>query len=471
MTHNTSSLKPSIADSLADLMRLADAVCLLVFAVIAYVIRHQTFVLPANYVLVTLFGTISFLVIMQMLGAYRLRNLGARSTQALCLLGAGALTLLTITALFFFLKAGVEFSRIWLLLWVSGTTVLLVTGRLLFTRWLRRQMQKGAFLRHVVLFGDSASIEQFLHHLHKFELKTSEFVGVFLPEGDTSKKRKIAGLPVLGRGKQIQKYARENPQLDDVLVTMNMDENGADILELLQTLPCNVKYVLAEAFSGKNIVGGEFVGDRPVVTVFRRAVEGRAVRLKRTEDVVLGSVLLIPLLPVMVLVALILRIEGHKSVIFTQARGGFQGNSFTMYKFRSMKGEDKKGRRVKQATQNDPRITPFGRILRKTSLDELPQIFNVLKGDMSLIGPRPHALSHDNQYRKLVAGYAARNRIKPGMTGWAQVNGWRGETDTLDKMARRVEHDIYYIENWSLWLDAKILVLTALVVFFHKNAY
>ena len=150
---------------------------------------------------------------------------------------------------------------------------------------------------------------------------------------------------------------------------------------------------------------------------------------------------------------------------------GFNNNPITVFKFRSMYHEPKDESVVPQARRNDPRVTRVGAFLRKTSLDELPQLFNVLRGEMSLVGPRPHAVAHNEQYAKIVDDYLGRHRVKPGITGWAQVNGLRGETDTLDKMRQRVQHDLYYIDNWSIWFDLKIILLTPFVALTHRNAY
>ena len=158
-------------------------------------------------------------------------------------------------------------------------------------------------------------------------------------------------------------------------------------------------------------------------------------------------------------------------MLFKQKRHGWDGKPITVYKFRTMKVHEEENGQVTQAKRNDPRVTRFGAFLRRTSLDELPQFFNVLQGRMSIVGPRPHALAHNEMYKEQVEAYMQRHRVKPGITGWAQINGWRGETDTLDKMEKRVEYDLYYIENWSLWFDLKIIFLTLFKGFVHKSAY
>ncbi len=185
---------------------------------------------------------------------------------------------------------------------------------------------------------------------------------------------------------------------------------------------------------------------------------------------IVASGLLIALAPLLLTVMLLIRLETPGPVIFRQRRKGFNGQEFTIYKFRSM-GVLEDGAVIPQARRNDPRVTGVGRILRVTSIDELPQLLNVLRGHMSLVGPRPHAAAHDDGYSKLIAKYAFRQHVKPGLTGWAQVNGYRGETSRLEMMERRVDFDLWYIKNWSFWIDLRILVLTCVEVFRRRNAY
>ena len=181
--------------------------------------------------------------------------------------------------------------------------------------------------------------------------------------------------------------------------------------------------------------------------------------------------ILVLILPLLVAIATAIKLDSRGPVVFRQKRYGFNNEVFDVYKFRSMYFNRPPEQGVPQAKRNDPRVTRVGKFLRATSLDELPQVFNVLQGVMSLVGPRPHAVAHNEEYAETITGYFARHRVKPGITGWAQVNGWRGETDTHVKMENRVRHDIEYIENWSLFLDLKILFMTAFVVFVQKSAY
>jgi undecaprenyl-phosphate galactose phosphotransferase/putative colanic acid biosynthesis UDP-glucose lipid carrier transferase len=192
--------------------------------------------------------------------------------------------------------------------------------------------------------------------------------------------------------------------------------------------------------------------------------------LKRTIDLVVASIGLLLLSPLMVTTALLIKLGSSGPIFFTQWRNGFNGRLFRIFKFRTMTVlED--GPVIRQATRNDPRVTRVGRWLRRTNIDELPQLVNVLRGEMSLVGPRPHAAAHDCEYERQIAEYAFRYQLKPGMTGWAQLNGYRGETRTLDLMSRRIEHDLWYIKNWSLWLDLKILLQTVLSEIWRPRGY
>jgi putative colanic acid biosynthesis UDP-glucose lipid carrier transferase len=192
--------------------------------------------------------------------------------------------------------------------------------------------------------------------------------------------------------------------------------------------------------------------------------------LKRASDIILASAILILITPLMLAIAIAIKHQSPGPVLFKQRRYGLDGREIMVYKFRSMSvAED--GDQIRQATRNDSRVTPFGAFLRRTSLDELPQFINVLEGKMSIVGPRPHAVAHNEQYRKLINGYMIRHKVRPGITGWAQVNGLRGETDTLEKMEKRVEYDLAYLRNWSLLWDFEIILKTLLVVCKKQNAY
>ena len=260
--------------------------------------------------------------------------------------------------------------------------------------------------------------------------------------------------------------------VNDVFITLPLSSQPRilELMESLQNSTASVHYV-PDVF-GVSVIQGrlEDMGGMPVVSLMLTPFTGINRLLKRASDVVLGSLILVLITPVMLAVALGVKLDSPGPVLFRQRRTGLDGEAIWVYKFRSMTTLDN-GPVVQQATRNDPRITRFGRFIRSTSLDELPQFVNVLQGRMSIVGPRPHALAHNEQYRKLVKAYMARHKVKPGITGWAQVNGLRGETDTVDKMARRVEYDLEYLRNWSLGLDLLIIARTVKQVFKYRDVH
>jgi polysaccharide biosynthesis protein PslA len=202
----------------------------------------------------------------------------------------------------------------------------------------------------------------------------------------------------------------------------------------------------------------------PVMTLFERPISGFDQVLKKIEDLLLSGFLILLASPLLLLIAIAVKLDSPGPIFFRQPREGFNNRKFSIWKFRSMRVEEGQTDSIRQAEKGDVRVTRIGRLLRRASLDELPQLFNVLSGEMSLVGPRPHAASTragDRLFGDIVATYAARHKVKPGITGWAQVCGWRGETDTEDKLVRRLEHDLYYIENWSVLFDLYVLVRTA----------
>ena len=214
----------------------------------------------------------------------------------------------------------------------------------------------------------------------------------------------------------------------------------------------------------------EDINGTPIIPIIDTRLTGINTLLKRIEDICFALVILLLISPILICISIAIKLTSEGPVFFKQTRYGLNGKPILVYKFRSMNVMEN-GTKVTQAIKNDPRLTPIGGFLRRTSLDELPQFFNVLLGSMSVVGPRPHAAAHNEEYRKLITGYMLRHKVKPGITGLAQIRGWRGETDTLDKMEKRVECDLEYIRTWSLLLDIKIIFLTVFKGFINKAAY
>jgi putative colanic acid biosynthesis UDP-glucose lipid carrier transferase len=279
------------------------------------------------------------------------------------------------------------------------------------------------------------------------------------------------GDKLIGHCQGVTDFVRSNgvSAIYIALPLSNVPRIGEMIRELRDTTASI--YFLPDVFAF-DLIQGRLVNidGMPALSVCDTPFHGTDAVLKRAFDLVLSGVAVVALAPLMAVLAIGVKISSPGPALFRQRRYGLHGEEIAVYKFRSMTVcED--GVSVTQATRDDPRITRFGRFLRRTSLDELPQLFNVLEGKMSLVGPRPHAVAHNELYRKLICGYMIRHKVRPGISGWAQVNGLRGETDTVDKMSARVKFDIDYLNQWSIWLDIKILVRTVLLVVRDRRAY
>ncbi|WP_312229210.1 undecaprenyl-phosphate glucose phosphotransferase [Pseudescherichia sp.] len=329
--------------------------------------------------------------------------------------------------------------------------------------WLRN---RGYNTRRVAIAGDLPVGQMLLESFRNEPWLGFEVVGVYhdvRPEGVSA--------DWAGNIEQLIEDAKA-AKIHNVYIAMSMND-AASIKTLVNELAdttCSV-ILIPDVFTF-NILHSriEEMNGIPVVPLYDTPLSGLNRVLKRVEDIVLSSLILLMISPVLLSIAAAVKLTSPGPVIFRQTRYGMDGKPIMVWKFRSMKVMENDSV-VTQATQNDPRVTRVGNFLRRTSLDELPQFINVLTGGMSIVGPRPHAVAHNEQYRTLIQGYMLRHKVKPGITGWAQINGWRGETDTLEKMEKRIEFDLEYIREWSLWFDIKIVFLTIFKGFVNKAAY
>lgn len=387
--------------------------------------------------------------------------------------------MVAVMATLFLLPGVEEHSKTWLMLWMVTTMAGMMVMRSTFWLVLSRNLRNMIYARKVILVGASEKAEMMIRHFAEHR-GLYNIVGLFVTDDDSRSvmaSHRISGafqrIPLMASFEQLDACCR-TMEVDDIIITPGLEQSaGAEgILKALENLPCSIKYCIPGNFFSRPLADVELISHIPVVTIFHTPLRGTSLVIKRLEDVLLASLAILITSPIMLAAALLIALDGQGNIIFRQKRHGFGGREFEILKFRSMRVlTEAEQQDVQQATRNDMRVTPIGRILRRFSLDELPQLFNVLWGDMSMVGPRPHAIKHNFHYQELINGYVARQRIKPGITGWAQINGWRGETDTLEKMRKRVEHDLYYVENWSLWFDLKIIILTAFTFMLHKNAY
>ncbi len=278
-------------------------------------------------------------------------------------------------------------------------------------------------------------------------------------------------IPILGTFHDAIISAKEN-KIDIIYITLPFEAEKRITVLLNKLRDSTVAVHIIPNFFGYNIAHARWhdIGDYQALSLHDTPFYGVGSLLKRLEDISLASIILLLISIPMLIIAISIKLSSHGPIIFKQKRYGINGEELIIYKFRSMKVCDD-GAIIKQAQKNDNRVTKLGAFLRKTSLDELPQFFNVLNGSMSIVGPRPHAVAHNEEYRKLINSYMLRHLVKPGITGWAQINGYRGETKTLEQMEKRIEYDLYYIRNWSFIWDLKIIFMTILKGFISKNAY
>ena len=416
------------------------------------------------------------MVIFQILDLNHVVALRSPVINGLKLAGGWALVFLAAMAIQFFLKMEGTFSRVWLLSWFGFGLGVLVIERVCVAFFVRHLTRTGKLDRRTVIVGGGAAGEQLLHDLSAQPDSDLRICGVFDDRTDARSPDVIAGYPKLGNVDDLVEFARHT-RLDLVIFSLpiSAEQRLLQMLRKLWVLPIDIRLAAHMNKLRFRPRSYSYIGTVPVLDVFDKPIADWDMLLKSAFDRIVGLVCLVLALPVMLAIAIAVKLDSKGSVLFKQTRYGFNNEQIEIFKFRSMYSEQLDYEVTKQVTRGDPRVTRVGRFIRKTSLDELPQLFNVVfKGNLSLVGPRPHAVhakADDRMYDDVVDGYFARHRVRPGITGWAQVNGWRGETDTPEKIQGRVEHDLYYIENWSILFDAYIVLITPFALIKAENAY
>ena len=450
-----------------------DVAVIVLSGVVPYLfLVHSNFYVLEYYVFAIGFVTAAALILFNRAELYQISAIMrpvARSDSVLAALITAFLFFLTIA---FSLKASEIYSRLWLYSFGGASFVAVVFCRVLLYRIFRALSRRGIIGRTMVVLGSGPQATRFLERLGRVNPYFTTIAGVY-DQDHLRLGSEVAGQPVLGGIEDLIAAAR-HAKVDDVVVALPWNADGQVIqaVERLKELPVNV-YISSDLV-GFQLAFRPALGhfqQLPMFEVVQRPISGWSSVIKTGEDYLLASLVLLMLSPLLILVAIAIKLDSPGPVFFMQPRLGFNNRRFEIYKFRSMYHNEVSEGRVRQASKGDPRVTRVGRFIRRASIDELPQLLNVLNGTMSLVGPRPHALSHNEEFAEQVRGYFARHRVKPGITGWAQVNGFRGETDTVEKIRARVEHDVYYAENWSLLFDLRILLTTAFVVLFQKTAY
>ncbi|CAN7236675.1 undecaprenyl-phosphate glucose phosphotransferase [Trinickia sp. LjRoot230] len=458
--------------------RLCDVMLIIAAAGVASELRFDDWSQRGFTDAFTLFTAAFALVLFPMFGVYE--SWRGRSKRVLA--GQVALAWVAVLAcaltVMFSLRQIDFVSRLWFAYWMALAGGGLIAYRLVVHAVLARLRHAGLNLHQVALVGCGSQCETILRRIEAAPATGFRATAVYLPKGDPH--HEVPTLDALDRHVErfddldaFAKYVRSS-DLHELWLVLPLSEEGT-ILRVVREFHddlVNIRFMpdvrSLALFDTSGII--DLLGV-PAINLMASPLSPSAMFKKELFDRVFALCALIGLAPVLLTIAVAVKLSSPGPVFFRQKRKGADGRVFTIYKFRSMRMHDESPGVVKQAVRHDPRVTRVGAFLRRTSLDELPQFFNVLRGDMSVVGPRPHALEHDDLYQKVVAGYIHRYRIKPGITGWAQINGYRGETDRIEKMERRVAHDLYYLGNWSFALDMRIIAATIVKGLVHTNAY
>jgi Undecaprenyl-phosphate glucose phosphotransferase len=464
----------SVADKLivvSAALRICDALAVVVAGFMSYWLRHGSFDLPDAYLLALTTGAVLTLNYLQM-GRVYANDVVRRPTGSIgALTAAWAGVMGTLIILAYFTKTSDEFSRLWVILWFALSYASFVAVRLVLELQLMQWERGGTLTVNVAIVGTGEAAERVALHLAR-QPGGHRVVGVF---GDDAKGLDAMHVGGTRRGAidDLLDIAREE-RIDEIVLAepWRTEEELLSVLKRLKSLSVIV-HLGPDAMALPRLPTRGFtnVAGLPMLNIHDRPLSGWGLLLKSVEDRILAALILVLASPAMAIIAAAIKLESRGPALFRQRRYGFHNDEIVIFKFRTMYADSEPGPEAPQATRDDGRVTRVGAFLRRTSLDELPQLFNVLHGEMSLVGPRPHAVAHNIKYAVIIDDYLSRHRVKPGITGWAQVNGFRGETDTAEKMRARVEHDLYYIDNWSLLFDLRILALTLFYGFVHKNAY
>jgi Undecaprenyl-phosphate glucose phosphotransferase len=463
---------------IAGAVRLVDFVMLSLIGIalyFAYVVNRTGF--HWEYVAAIFGMTITAVICFQAADIYEVQVFRGQLRQMTRMISSWAFVFLLFIGASFIVKLGSEISRVWLSTFFFIGLAALVAERLFLRTMVRSWARQGRLDRRTIVVGSDQNGEQLVSALKVQDDSDIDVLGVFDDRNDARALDTCAGSPKLGKVDDIVEFARRT-RVDLVLFALpiSAETRILEMLKKLWVLPVDIRLSAHTNKLRFRPRSYSYLGEVPTLDVFEAPITDWDLVMKWLFDHVVGFVVLLMALPVMGLVALAIKLDSRGPVLFRQKRFGFNNERIDVFKFRSLYHEHSDPTASKVVTKNDSRVTRVGRFIRKTSLDELPQLFNVVfKSNLSLVGPRPHAVQGKLQSRlfdEAVDGYFARHRVKPGITGWAQINGWRGEVDTDEKIQKRVEFDLYYIENWSVLFDLYILLKTPLALMTkNENAY
>jgi putative colanic acid biosynthesis UDP-glucose lipid carrier transferase len=449
---------------LSGIVRTADVLIVVAASFVAYWAWHGSLALPSSYLIPTLLGALlagNFLHLVKAYSAEALRRPALQIGKAVAAWMAASATLVSIAYL---TSTSITYSRGWALLWLVATPFGFSLARAFAAVRVARWHRQGLLSTRVAVIGAGELARAVARQLEDAPDQQYRLVGFFAEEGGRP------AVPLRGNIDALLGSVAAN-QVDEVLVALPWGSGSIEaLLRRLGSIPVNVRICPDLALLKRPLRRLPPIAALPTFDLYERPLSGWNQVCKRAEDLVLAPLLLLASLPVLMAIALAIKLDSPGPVLFRQRRFGFNNNEFVVYKFRTMRHAAEE-ESAPQARRGDGRVTRIGAFLRRTSLDELPQLINVLRGEMSLVGPRPHAVAHNRLFAQTIDDYLGRHKVKPGITGWAQVNGLRGEIHSEEQLRLRVQHDLHYIDRWSLWFDLKILLLTLFVGFVHENAY
>jgi Undecaprenyl-phosphate glucose phosphotransferase len=467
ISHEVLSQTVQVVDFLGVLLSAALAFAIYVFGVVGESAR------PGAYALVALAAGFAFVLGLRKAGGYNAQHLSQLGWQLSRAAAVWAAVLAMLTMLAFVAKSADSYSRGWAVTWALLTASGLMMSRFGLRAVVRHWAAQGRFTRTVAVVGAGEAGEQLIAKLRAESDSEIVVVGVF-DDRLSRVPAYVAGCKVLGTTDALVATARSG-LIDEIVIALPLRAEGriGEIIGKLRSLPVDLRLSI-EQIGGFPMRGIGATGSARTIEILDRPLKHWSGIAKWLEDRLIGTLCLILCAPLMALIALAIRLDSPGPVLFVQDRFGFNNKTIRVFKFRTMHIDRADPSGAERTVRGDARVTRVGRILRNLSLDELPQLLNVLRGEMAMVGPRPHALgmkAGERLYHESVAEYFQRHRVRPGITGWAQVNGLRGEIDSLEKARRRVAFDLHYIDHWSLGLDLKILLLTLLVLFRNDNAY
>lgn len=428
-----------------------------------------------EYLMANLLAAAFYVIFTQFSSGYRPSVLRkpVRYLGRLLVCWAGVFATLAILA--FLLKISTIYSRIWFTGFAILGFVALTVSRLLAAKLMRILARSGRMERRAVIVGGGKNAEDLILALNQQPDNDIRICGIFDDRDDRRSPPVVAGYPKLGNISELIEFARV-ARIDMLIVSLPItaEERVLTLMQKLWVLPVDVRLSAHATNMRLRPRAYSYIGSVPMLDILDKPINDWDAIAKRLFDIVFSLLGIVLFSPVMLATAIAIKLDSKGPVIFKQKRHGFNNEVINVWKFRSMYSDQCDPTAKLAVTKNDSRVTRVGRFIRKTSIDELPQFFNALGGSLSLVGPRPHAVSansNDVLYNDVVDGYFARHKVKPGVTGWAQINGWRGEIDKAEKIVMRTEYDLSYIENWSLWFDLKILFLTPIRLLNTENAY